>query len=247
MTGTEANTEHYRNYIPELFIYDGFRADVLENLIDYQQKRRRQGRQKPVFVLLEDCMWDAKKLISEPVVRRIFMNGRHYGIFFILTLQYALDLPPGLRAQTDYVFACRETCEQNRLKIYDNFGAAVPSFRAFDQVFQTCTENREVCVICLSSLSANLEDNIWYYKAQANLKFRMGEQGEWWKYHTKNFDPLFFEKPAPGLAVPCGKRRKQGTELPVPIRVQSIKDNGQSEDGGHSFEKCERSNQSFGF
>ena len=33
MTGTEANTEHYKQFIPELFIYDGFRQDILDALI----------------------------------------------------------------------------------------------------------------------------------------------------------------------------------------------------------------------
>ena len=36
------------------------------------------------------------------------MNGRHYKILFILTMQYALGIPPNLRTNIDYVFILRK-------------------------------------------------------------------------------------------------------------------------------------------
>lgn len=202
MTGTEANTNHYKQYMPELFIYDGFRPDILERIIDYQQEQKRRNKQKNMFILLEDCMWEAKKLIHNPTIRRIFMNGRHYGIFFILTLQYVMDLPPGLRSQVDYVFCCRENAKENRYRVFKNFNTVFDSFTSFDQVFQECTANFEVFVLAQCSQSSKIEDNVWYYKATEGLQFKIGENSSWWKYANQNFDPMFFEKPEKESEIP---------------------------------------------
>ena len=58
------------------------------------------------FLILDDCLYD-KKWPSDKNIRAIFMNGRHYKIFFLITMQHALGLPPVLRSNIDYVFIFR--------------------------------------------------------------------------------------------------------------------------------------------
>ena len=44
----------------------------------------------------------------ESNIRGIFMNGRHWRITFMLTMQYCMDLPPDLRTNIDFVFILRK-------------------------------------------------------------------------------------------------------------------------------------------
>ena len=42
------------------------------------------------------------------MMRLLFMNGRHWKIILIITMQYPLGIPPNLRTNIDYVFILRE-------------------------------------------------------------------------------------------------------------------------------------------
>ena len=55
------------------------------------------------FLVLDDCLYD-NTWTKDKNVRSLFMNGRHFKILFIITMQYALGIPPNLRTNIDYVF-----------------------------------------------------------------------------------------------------------------------------------------------
>ena len=45
------------------------------------------------FLILDDCLYD-NGWKNDKQIREIFMNGRHWGIMFVLIMQYALGIPP---------------------------------------------------------------------------------------------------------------------------------------------------------
>ena len=47
----------------------------------------------PRAFLIDDCLYD-QSWIRDTNIRSLFMNGRHYKILFIITMQYALGIPP---------------------------------------------------------------------------------------------------------------------------------------------------------
>ena len=59
--------------------------------------------------------------IRDQNIRSLFMNGRHYKILFIITMQYALGVPPSLRTNIDYVFILRENYVSNRKRLYEHY------------------------------------------------------------------------------------------------------------------------------
>ena len=87
----------------------------------------------------------------------------------VVTMPYVLGLPPYIRAQVDYVFLLREGLVGNRMRMYDAYGSAVfPTFDAFCQVMDRCTENHECLVIdCVESRAS-------WYKADLHGPFRIG-------------------------------------------------------------------------
>ena len=52
-------------------------------------------------------------------------DGRHYKMLFLLTMQYALGVPPNLRTNIDYVFS-RENYVSNRKRLYEHYAGMFP-------------------------------------------------------------------------------------------------------------------------
>jgi hypothetical protein len=130
------------------------------------------------FVVLDDCLYD-NKWTKDVMMRLLFMNGRHWKIMLVITMQYPLGIPPNLRTNIDYVFILREPYIANRKRIYDNYAGMFPTFESFTQVMDQCTENYECLVINNNAKSNKLQDQIFWYKAQQHGPFKLGSKEFW--------------------------------------------------------------------
>ena len=197
MSGTEESNEHYKSYVPDSFIYGQYEPEVIKKVINHQQKvvKKMTPKQKEdfsdpsrsVFVLLDDCMFD-NKWTRDRDMRCIFMNGRHYRIFFMLTIQYVMDLPPSLRGQCDYIFVCRENIVENKKKLWQHLFGIFPDYETFNQVLIQCTENYECLVLNVRSTSNKIEDTVFWYKAKIGRKFKIGSPAMW-QHHRLHYNP----------------------------------------------------------
>jgi len=197
MSGTEESNEHYKEYVPDSFIYGQYEPEVIKKIITNQQKliKRLSSTEKEnfkdpnnsVFLLMDDCMFD-NKWTRDKDMRCIFMNGRHYRIFFMLTLQYCMDLPPSLRGQCDYIFILRENIIENKQKLWKHFFGIFPDFETFNQVLTQCTENYECLVLNVRSTSNKIEDVVFWYKAKIGRKFKIGSP-TLWQHHRLHYNP----------------------------------------------------------
>jgi len=195
MSATEEGNHWYQQFIPDLFIYGEYDKDIIERVIDRQRKmvnmKPPPGKQEltsrdiGAFILMDDCMYD-RRFLKDACIRQCFMNGRHWKIFFMLTMQYCMDLSPDLRANVDYVFIARENVIQNREKLYKAFFGIFPNFDMFNQVMTACTENYEVLVLDNTSKSNRIEDCVFWYKAKIHQNFRVGSQ-QFWSLHQKTY------------------------------------------------------------
>ena len=191
MSPTEESNSFYKSMIPDLFIYNDYDPDAVDKLIKRQRKAVKKKMKNPnAFLLLDDCMYDSKKITKDKNIRYIFMNGRHVKLMLYLTMQYCMDLSPDLRANIDYVFVLRENILANKEKIYKNFFGIFPTFDIFNQVMTKCTENFECLVLDNTSRSNEIEDVVYYYKATVRGNFRVGSNA-FWQHHRKHYNPNF--------------------------------------------------------
>ena len=186
MSATEEGNHHYKQFVPDLFIYGDYEKEAIERVLDRQKKIISAGHTSGSFVLLDDCMYD-RKFMKESCIRQCFMNGRHWKIFFMLTMQYCMDLTPDLRANVDYIFILRENVLQNREKLYKSFFGVFPTFDMFNQVMNACTENYECLVLDNTSKSNKIEDCVFWYKAKLRKNFRIGSD-QLWNFHKRNYN-----------------------------------------------------------
>ena len=114
------------------------------------------------------------------------MNGRHFKILFIITMQYALGIPPNLRTNIDYIFILRENYMSNRKRLYEHYAGMFPNFEMFCQVMDQCTENFECLVINNNAKSNKLTDQVFWYKAESHDEVKLGSK-EYWEFSENRY------------------------------------------------------------
>ena len=188
ISGTEAGNGFYSQHVPKLFIHDEYNTAIIENILKRQRTVLKQVKKEidsyrksnidpRAFVILDDCLFD-DKWTRDKMMRLLFMNGRHWKIMLIITMQYALGIPPVLRTNIDYVFILREPYIANRKRIYENYAGMFPTFESFCQVMDQCTENYECLVINNNAKSNKLQEQIFWYKAESHKDFKSDDDEE---------------------------------------------------------------------
>ena len=228
ISATESANQFYGHMVPPIFIHDEYNEEIIQRVLTRQKKAVEKYNQDIEtentskvdprgLLILDDCLYDSSWTKSKDV-RSIFMNGRHYKMMFIVTMQYALGIPPNLRTNIDYVFILRENIVSNRKRIYESYAGMFPTFEIFCQVMDQCTENYECLVIYNNAKSNNIEDQVFWYKAESHPHFKIGAPA-FWKYHDENytkndddeFDPAAINKKRNRTVINVQKCNTDGT------------------------------------
>jgi hypothetical protein len=225
ISGTEEGNGFYGSMVPKLFVHNEYNTAIIENVLKRQRTVLKQVKKEMetykrttidprAFVILDDCLYD-NTWSRDKMMRLLFMNGRHWKVMLVITMQYPLGIPPTLRTNIDYVFILRENYIANRKRIYDNYAGMFPTFESFCQVMDQCTENYECLVINNNSKSNQLRDQVFWYKADAHGEFRLGSK-EFWELsknigsddEEEKYDPNATKKKGGGPKISVKKTTK---------------------------------------
>jgi hypothetical protein len=220
ISGTEEGNGFYGKLVPKLFIHNEYNTAIIENILKRQRgvlkqikKEMEQFKRSTIdprtFVILDDCLYD-NSWARDKMMRLLFMNGRHWKVMLLITMQYPLGIPPTLRTNIDYVFILREPYIANRKRIYENYAGMFPTLESFCQVMDQCTENFECLVINNNAKSNKLQDQVFWYKADAHNDFRLGSR-EFWELSKSINDDDEEEQYDPSNV----KKRGQGPKIAV--------------------------------
>jgi hypothetical protein len=225
ISGTEEGNGFYGKMVPKLFVHNEYNTAIIENILKRQRTVLKQIKKEMetykrttidprAFVILDDCLYD-NTWARDKMMRLLFMNGRHWKVMLVITMQYPLGIPPNLRTNIDYVFILRENYIANRKRIYENYAGMFPTFEAFAQVMDQCTENFECLVIHNNSKSNKLNDQVFWYKADSHGDFRLGSK-EFWELskdlkddeEEEQYDPSKAKKKGAGPKISVKKTNK---------------------------------------
>jgi len=190
ISGTEAANDFYSKMVPKLFIHEEYQPPIIQNILKRQRMmldkwKANQSIDPRAFLVLDDCLYD-NSWTKDKNVRSLFMNGRHFKILFIITMQYALGIPPNLRTNIDYIFILRENYVSNRKRLYEHYAGMFPNFEMFCQVMDQCTENYECLVIHNNAKSNKLTDQVFWYKAEPHDEVKLGSK-EYWEFSENRY------------------------------------------------------------
>lgn len=197
-SGTEEASPFFSDFVPDIFIHSEYDPDLIETVLLKQKKKIRESKMtgksdtgktedNNFFIVLDDLLHDANNWKREKTIKNIFFNGRHFNLFFILTMQYPLGITPELRSNIDYVFIFNEPSLKNRKKLYDDYCSVIPSFDFFCNILDSCTQNHECLVVKLSGTTNDIRDQLFWYKAEPHKNFRVGHP-KFWKFHKENYN-----------------------------------------------------------
>lgn len=197
ISGTEGANGFYSSIVPKSFIHDEYKTTIIENILRRQKKElkdikediktfNKTTKDPRLFVIMDDCLYD-QSWTRDKLMRALFMNGRHWKVMLIITMQYPLGIPPNLRTNIDYVFILREPYLTNRKRIWENYASMFPTLEAFCSVMDQTTQNYECLVINNNSKSNDIRDMIFWYKAEHHSDFRLGNK-EYWNANNDSDD-----------------------------------------------------------
>lgn len=224
ISGTEEGNGFYGKLVPKLFIHNEYNTAIIESILKRQkqlmkkinremQEFNRTSIDPRTFVILDDCLYD-NSWSRDKLMRCLFLNGRHWKVMLVITMQFALGIPPALRTNIDYVFILRDPYLSNRRRIYENYAGMFPTFEAFCQIMDQCTENYECLVINNNTKSNKLQDQIFWYKADGHGEFRLGSR-EFWELSKQlndddeedQYDPASARKKSSGPRIAVKKSK----------------------------------------
>lgn len=225
ISGTEAGNGFYKPIVPKMFIHHDYSTTIIENAFrrqnavvkQYKREVEAKGRSSMdarAFLLLDDCLYD-DKWTRDKLMRMMFMNGRHWKVMLIITMQYPLGIPPVLRTNIDYVFILREPIAANRKRLWENYASMFPTFESFCTVMDQTTANFECLVIDNNSKENYLTDMVYWYKAVQRPLYRLTSP-EFWEIsknitddddedETTEYDPTSNRKRGSGPALAVRK------------------------------------------
>ena len=83
VSGTEEGNDFYASFVPPVFIHTEMQISMLKSVVDRQKKVQNKTPKDDLLIVLDDCMYD-RAFTRDPVMRGIFMNGRHWKVMLVL-------------------------------------------------------------------------------------------------------------------------------------------------------------------
>ena len=182
---TDELNKFWRQYIPKQHIYPKYDPEILDFVFQRQKAilnntaktKAEIEKEAPFFVLLDDVISDSRLKYDENLME-LFVAGRHYKLFVMITTQYAKGLNPTLRGNTDYIIVCKTLQGRQRESLWEDF-ADFTTKDGFFTMLDEYTEDNEVVVFDTSDNTSDPMEMLRWWKAQDPGKFRMGSKEYW--------------------------------------------------------------------
>ena len=168
-------TEAMSEFIPASLIYNNFDEGVLQGLID-QQRLKCQNRYKLRALVVFDNMDHEMNSARYKAIGDLLQIQRHLQITVIMTLQYCLHLPPGLRSMADYVFACQNNSITQRQQLHTQLFGCFRKYEDFTYAMDECTKNH-ACLVgdFKTNHGYTVSGNVYWFKApDSHDTFKIG-------------------------------------------------------------------------
>jgi len=189
----------FKFFFPDIYIHYDINSDLFKKVLDRQmiiiEKSRdkiKQGKKldPSSILIMDDCLSRKKSWAKDENIFEILMNGRHYRLTYILTMQTPLGICPELRLNFDYVFLLREDSAINRKKLWANYASIFTKLFYFEKALSTCTANNGCMVLDNRKSSENIKDKVFWFKAKKDISFTFGCE-KFRKLHQKYYDPKY--------------------------------------------------------
>jgi hypothetical protein len=183
---TDELNKFWRDYVPKKYIYNKYQPEILDAVFKRQKgilndknlTDKEKEKLAPFFVLLDDVISDQRLKYDENLLE-LFVAGRHYKIFTLITTQYAKAITPTIRGNTDFMLIMKTIQGRQREALWEDFADFLTK-DAFNRMLDAYCEDNEILVIntcpdtCIDPMSM-----MSWWKAQEIGPFKMGSKEYW--------------------------------------------------------------------
>jgi hypothetical protein len=171
---TEKMDPFFTHFFPDMYVHFEYSSYVIDRLLERQEimcekfaSKAKKGKlcDPRVFLLMDDCLAKAKSWKNDDGIRTILMNGRHYEMTYILTLQDPVGIPNDLRTNFDYIFLLADDFISNQKRIYEYYAGMFENIRLFRNVYSELTRDFGAMVIVNRGKRETILDKVFYYKS----------------------------------------------------------------------------------
>ena len=189
----------FHDVVPPMFCYNNWDRKKVRQILKRQEsrnaKRLKEGRPPVYHTIIVDDLACSPEFYKDPILEELFMNARWLKLNIIITLQDALKIHPALRNNTDWVFALKEINPNARKRLMEQYFGQFDDRKQFEQTFSQMTHNRGVMVLNNTSMSNDITDNYFHWRATVRdfhedpkLKtWKMGSKS-YWAFNNRHYD-----------------------------------------------------------
>lgn len=192
MSGTEDSNHFYRQIFPSTFVHNNYDEKAVERFIK-RQKIAKEHLEFPWAVLILDDCTDDPALFRKPLQQGMYKRGRHWKMWYILSLQYGMDVRPVIRTNVDGVFILREPNLRNRRVMYENYGGIIPDFKLFCDILDQITDDYTALYIHNATKTNDWKDCVFWYKAKPIPKDWKFGCDSYWRFHYDRYNPDYVD------------------------------------------------------
>lgn len=139
---TEEYDHFYESWLPDSLILTNLSEDTLSSFVESQRSKRQTA-----FLILDKCFQEVNFATSENL-NFILMNSRQLQTIIFITMPYPSNaISPIIRSCIDYVFIFKYTNIRLKRLLYVQYASMFKSFKSFEDVVDTYTENGDCIVI----------------------------------------------------------------------------------------------------
>lgn len=198
---TDRMNSFFKFFFPDLFIHYDISTSIFKRIlmrqcimIDKSKEKKKEGKKvdSRSILIMDDCLSKKKTWSKDENILEILLNGRHYNLTYLLTMQAPIGVDPNLRFNFDYIFLLKEDAFLNYKKLWENYASIFPSLDSFIKVFSKCTKDYKSMVIDNRKPADEISEKIFWFKA-IDRQFSFGSKS-FKDVHKKYYDPSYIKK-----------------------------------------------------
>lgn len=192
MSGSEDSNHFYKQILPSSFVFNDYDPEQVKSFVKRQKMAKLYLENPWAILLLDDCT-DDPKIFNSKLQHAIYKKGRHWNMWYILSLQYSMDVKPVIRTNVDGIFILRESILKNRENLWRNYAGIIPDFKLFCTLMDELTDDYTAMYIHNTGISNDWKDCVYWYKAPIIPKdFKLGCK-EYWDFHEQRFNENYVD------------------------------------------------------
>lgn len=208
MSDTDVLNRFYQQYVPPRNIIKGVNKKVLADILQLQKDFVKEVLDEygsldkvpdselkmiRLFLVADDVIQDEYGIRFNPPLNAIFVNGRHYRVFFLLNTQYEKAIPPNMRNNVDIAFMFNVDGHDSVEHLWKLFGNGLDK-HSFASLLRKYTKDYSTLVSVRSTISNSprMVDRMFWFRADEGLstkKFTMGNKA-FWNRRTEKLDQI---------------------------------------------------------